>query len=195
MNPLPMIWVGALGAYNAGTLHGEWIELDGMNDGDLEDAVQRIVDTSPEPGDEEWFIADHSGFCGIPVGEYDTLEHTLDIANKIVEFGHGATTALVDAYGAQGALLELESGATIVASTERQPGQYPAQAIADAWIAYQHEEVRAAIEKVLRANGVPYATELSRCWTFDNDQAGRDLAAGDLAFGEDDDYTAYAFQS
>ena len=67
------IWVGCLASYNAGILHGEWIDVDG--DGNtLAEAVQAMLKRSPAPNAEEWHIADHEGFGGVKIGGYESLE-------------------------------------------------------------------------------------------------------------------------
>lgn len=56
----PRIYVACLAAYNAGTLHGKWIEATQ----DIEDIWKEIRDmlaSSPEPNSEEWAI--HGATC------------------------------------------------------------------------------------------------------------------------------------
>lgn len=58
------IYIASLGDYNAGILHGRWIELDGKNINDLREEINGILETSPyanqygEPA-EEWAIHDY----------------------------------------------------------------------------------------------------------------------------------------
>ncbi|MGB5133652.1 MAG: antirestriction protein ArdA [Prochlorococcaceae cyanobacterium] len=56
-------YVACLAAYNSGRLHGAWVDLE-VIDGDV-DALQECIDwvlaTSPEPGAEEWAMHDHAG--------------------------------------------------------------------------------------------------------------------------------------
>jgi len=68
----PRIWVGCLAAYNAGTLHGEWIDCTGQDADDLGEEVARILASSPIPHAEEFAIMDHEnlGRCG----EFTSLE-------------------------------------------------------------------------------------------------------------------------
>ena len=50
----PRVYVACLAAYNAGKLHGEWIDM-----GDADDAHEQalqVLETSPEAGAEEWAI-------------------------------------------------------------------------------------------------------------------------------------------
>lgn len=70
----PRIYVADLAAYNAGSLVGRWIDLDGLDVDDLHEVIQSKVLL---PGHEEWAIHDYEGFGPIAVGEYDSLETVL----------------------------------------------------------------------------------------------------------------------
>lgn len=91
----PQIWVGSLLDYNAGILHGDWLDA-AQDDEALAAEVQRILAASPtmaETGDpaEEYGIFDHEDFGLYQVQEYDQLEHVAQIARGIAE--HGAAFA------------------------------------------------------------------------------------------------------
>ena len=73
----PRIYVACLASYNAGILHGEWIELDGSED--VHERIEQILEASPEPNAEEWAVHDHE-FCG-QLSEYPGM----DALNAIVE--------------------------------------------------------------------------------------------------------------
>ena len=53
----PALWVGCLAAYNAGTLHGEWMQASAST-AEMYAAIQEILKASPEPHAEEWEIMD-----------------------------------------------------------------------------------------------------------------------------------------
>jgi antirestriction protein len=58
------IYVACLASYNAGCLHGAWIDLEGDTDeDDIREAIAWILATSPEAGAEEWAVHDS---CGLP---------------------------------------------------------------------------------------------------------------------------------
>ena len=58
------VYVACVASYNAGTLHGAWVDLDGVTDADqLQEAIDWVLATSPEPGAEEYAIHDS---CGLP---------------------------------------------------------------------------------------------------------------------------------
>lgn len=80
------IWLGCLAAYNAGELHGEWVDA-AQSPEQLEDAAKAILARSPEPDAEEHFIADHDGFMGVKVHEYDDLANVSRLANALQEHG------------------------------------------------------------------------------------------------------------
>lgn len=80
----PRVYVASLAAYNAGMLHGEWI--DAVDADDMETAAQAMVSASPIPG-EEWAIHDSDGFYGIEVGEYDSFERVAAIGAWLETLG------------------------------------------------------------------------------------------------------------
>ena len=103
----PRIYVASLSDYNAGRLHGEWIDAD-QDAGELGEAVGRMLAASPEPGAEEYAIHDYQGFGPMDLGEYEPLERIALLAAGIREHGHafGAWAALVGTDPAQLELFE-----------------------------------------------------------------------------------------
>jgi len=82
MSTSPRIYVADLAAYNAGHLHGRWIDLDETT---TQDELQEQVDAILAEGTrlychetlsvhEEYAIHDYEGFGPIRVGEYDSLD-------------------------------------------------------------------------------------------------------------------------
>lgn len=84
--PKPRIYVASLSDYNAGRLHGTWIDA-AQDPEDLLAAIGRMLATSPEPGAEEWAIHDYEGFAGLRLGEYESTGHVSQIALGIAEHG------------------------------------------------------------------------------------------------------------
>ena len=84
--PPPRIWVGSLADYNAGRLHGQW--LDAAQDSEqLRQQVQAMLSRSRTPGAEEYGIFDYDGFGGLRLDEYESLDVVARIANGIIEHG------------------------------------------------------------------------------------------------------------
>jgi antirestriction protein len=109
----PRIYVADLAAYNAGRLHGVWIDAAQ----DLDDVwaeVNAMLRASPYPnvevtcpnceGDsasecetckgrgkvpsaEEWAIHDYEGFEGIELGEYEAMDRVVQLANVLDNLG------------------------------------------------------------------------------------------------------------
>lgn len=50
-------WVGCLGCYNGGTLRGEWLEVEGLEDDET------IAGICPDPSHEERWVFDHEGLA------------------------------------------------------------------------------------------------------------------------------------
>lgn len=67
------IYAACLASYNAGKLHGEWIDCDNKTAEELQEEINAMLASSPEPGAEEWAIHDHEGF-GDLISEYTNLE-------------------------------------------------------------------------------------------------------------------------
>lgn len=74
---LPRAYIACLASYNAGILHGEWIDLDGTED--IAEAIGSIILTSPEPDAVEWAIHDHE-YCG-NLSEYAGLSGLQNITD------------------------------------------------------------------------------------------------------------------
>ncbi|RMB77657.1 antirestriction protein ArdA [Rhodococcus sp. SBT000017] len=82
----PHIWIGSLADYNAGRLHGEWLDA-AVDSIDLQAAVNRILASSHEPDAEEWGIFDYDDFGDFQVGEYEALDQVAAVAQGIVKYG------------------------------------------------------------------------------------------------------------
>jgi antirestriction protein len=85
------IYVASLSDYNAGILHGSWIDLDGKDADDLQDEVNAILKDSPyaeQYGEEaeEWAIHDYE-LGGIRISESEGFEQVVKIAEALEEHG------------------------------------------------------------------------------------------------------------
>lgn len=82
------IYVASLSDYNAGRINGEWIDLAGK---DVDDVNKVIADILVKGGGDEWAIHDFEGFEGIRIGEHESLETVVALAEAVEE--HGAAFA------------------------------------------------------------------------------------------------------
>lgn len=85
MNNEIRIYVACLAAYNNGKLHGVWIDATQDVD-DIQEQVNEMLKSSPEPDAEEWAIHDYEGFDGYSVSEYEGFEAVHNIACFIEEY-------------------------------------------------------------------------------------------------------------
>jgi antirestriction protein len=89
----PRIYVASLSDYNAGRLHGAWINAN-QEPEELQAAITAMLAKSKEPIAEEWAIHDYEGFEPLRLSEYEPIEHVSRIARGIVEhrraFAHWA---------------------------------------------------------------------------------------------------------
>ncbi|MCT7965114.1 antirestriction protein ArdA [Laspinema sp. D1] len=69
----PMIYVACLAAYNAGILHGWWIDAN-QDPEDIQADIQEMLDDSPIEKAEEWAIHDFDNFGFIRISEHESLE-------------------------------------------------------------------------------------------------------------------------
>jgi antirestriction protein len=82
----PRIYVASLSDYNAGRLHGTWIDAT-QDPEDVHEAVQRMLATSQDPLAEEWAIHDYEGFGPARLPEYCDVESVSRIAQGIETHG------------------------------------------------------------------------------------------------------------
>ena len=82
----PRIWIGSLADYNAGRLHGDWVDA-AIEPVELRAAAQAILDSSSEPGAEEFAIFDSDEFFYYRVNEYDALDRIAAVARGIQSRG------------------------------------------------------------------------------------------------------------
>jgi len=79
------IYVADLAAYNAGKLHGVWINATDDLD-DIQEQINQMLADSPEGFAEEYAIHDYEGFGGYPLGEYEGIKTAHEIACFIEEY-------------------------------------------------------------------------------------------------------------
>jgi Antirestriction protein len=93
----PRIYVASLADYNAGRLHGVWIDAT-QDAHDIKMCIFVMLSESAEPVAEEWAIHDHEGFGSLRIGEYESIERIAAVAEGIEEHG-AAFVAYVDNFG------------------------------------------------------------------------------------------------
>ena len=89
----PRVYVASLTDYNAGRLHGEWIDANQSVEAIVAEiagmlAASPTAAAFPISGPaEEWAIHDYDGWGGLSLGEYTSLETVSTLGNLIVEHG------------------------------------------------------------------------------------------------------------
>ena len=79
------IYVADLAAYNAGYLHGEWIDAT-LAVADIEARIRQMLAASPIPFAEEYAIHDYEGFDGYQLGEYAGIDTAHAVACFLAEY-------------------------------------------------------------------------------------------------------------
>lgn len=80
----PSVYIADLAAYNAGHLHGVWIDVTGDLDAII-DEIQSMLKASPVADAEEYAIHDYEGFGGIRLSEYAGIAQVVQLAEFIEE--------------------------------------------------------------------------------------------------------------
>ena len=99
----PRIYVASLSDYNAGTLHGVWIDLIYSDIDDVNRQIEAMLAESPEamatgiPA-EEWAIHDYEGFGPLMVSEFSDLEGLIETAHVLAEDMGEAAALFADNY-------------------------------------------------------------------------------------------------
>jgi antirestriction protein len=81
MNKL-RIYVSSLSDYNAGVLHGRWIDAIQPSENVREEIKEMLAESKQEIA-EDFAIHDTEGFGSIPISEYDDIENVCKIAEYI----------------------------------------------------------------------------------------------------------------
>lgn len=82
----PRIYVASLADYNAGRLHGAWIDAD-QDPEQLQAEIAAMLACSPTAGAEEAAIHDYEGFGPLRLDEHEPLERVAHLAAGIAEHG------------------------------------------------------------------------------------------------------------
>lgn len=88
----PRVWIGDLGAYNAGELVGRWIDATDR------DALDAAIDRATHGGRSDYYVGDSDGFGGM-VGEYASAETIHALALVIGDHGLEVVQAFRDCTG------------------------------------------------------------------------------------------------
>lgn len=80
----PQFYAACLASYNAGVLHGAWIDLDSDPD-IMRDEIAAMLAASDCPGAEEWAIHDYDGMPNL--GEYVSVQDLAALGELYEEHG------------------------------------------------------------------------------------------------------------
>lgn len=86
MTDTPRIYVADLAAYNAGYLHGVWVDAADELD-DIWKQLNKMLASSPVECAEEYAIHDYEGFQGYSLSEYEGIDTAHEIACYLEEHG------------------------------------------------------------------------------------------------------------
>lgn len=83
--PTPRVWIACLAAYNAGTLHGAWVDAD-QDAEEIAEAIDAVLASSPISSAEEYDIHDYDACYGMRP-QSTTAEHIAEMGHFIAEHG------------------------------------------------------------------------------------------------------------
>ena len=98
----PRIYTACLSSYNCGRLYGEWIDVDRDSD-EIHKDIKAMLSRSPMAkieACEDWAIHSYEGFKGITIGEYESIDRVVELAQKLQEHGE-AFAAYLDHYNVE----------------------------------------------------------------------------------------------
>ena len=83
-------YFACLAAYNNGRLHGAWLDLEKAHTAEeIQEAIDWVLATSPEPDAEEWAMHDHAGLPAcLSRTEWPSLEALATYAQALEELDH-----------------------------------------------------------------------------------------------------------
>ncbi len=82
----PRIYVASLADYNAGRLHGRWIDANQPAEAIREEIAQMLAESN-EPIAEDWAIHDYEYFGDLRLSEYASIDQVAEAAFQITEHG------------------------------------------------------------------------------------------------------------
>jgi antirestriction protein len=90
------IYVASLSDYNAGRLHGRWIDASRGAE-EIMAEVEAMLQASPSPDAEEWAIHDYEGFGPIRLSEWESFDRVAALAERIETHGEAFAAWFADA--------------------------------------------------------------------------------------------------
>ncbi len=79
----PRVYVACLASYNAGILHGKWVEVTSSEE-ELLNEIKNVLNSSTEEGAEEWAFHDHEYFEPFNVEEYTSTKTLCEYASVLL---------------------------------------------------------------------------------------------------------------
>jgi len=103
----PRLYFACLAAYNAGHLHGEWVDFyPGITPEEIQEAIDAMLKASPVPDAEEWDIHDAEGFAGLDSGSFELL---CQVSELIHEHQEGAVKGFIGHVGSSNLVAEIDN--------------------------------------------------------------------------------------
>ncbi len=82
----PRIYLASLADYNAGRVHGRWIDANQDAEA-IHEVIAALLAESREPVAEEWAILDYENFAGLSLSEFEDIEQVAHAGHLIAKHG------------------------------------------------------------------------------------------------------------
>ena len=122
----PAIYVACLASYNAGTLHGAWVNLGiAATAEDIQECIDHILKTSPAPGAEEYAVHDSQLLPGcLSSTEWPDLDKLEEYAQAVCELSESEFSAYLIACDNEGEILSDDQFRETYCGTYDRPEDY-----------------------------------------------------------------------
>ncbi len=172
----PRVYVACLASYNAGLLHGGWV--DAVDAEALQGGIDAVIKSSPTKGAEEWAFHDFEGFGDCALSPTCDVEELAEIGALILEHGEVAKALMSHHAGhidqVTSALENGPSGPYRGSSENEALGEYAAQMAEDCGDLRGAQNGKAswllkyvdweAVGRDMRLGGDAYALQTSEGW-------------------------------
>lgn len=101
------IYVASLSDYNAGRLHGKWINANQDADAIQAEITSMLAESKESPA-EEWAIHDYEGFGEIPLSEFESIERVSMLATLLDDHEAEVLAVALDNCGKNADAKEIE---------------------------------------------------------------------------------------
>jgi len=166
------VYVACLASYNAGKLHGRWIDVEADGIDDLQAEIEAMLAASPEALAEEWAIHDWEAPVAFGIGEHESLDDLVAYAALLEDFDHDVLSAAAELWSSSEGVDALRTLVDQFRGSFETAGEYAEETFGDV---YQIPDAIApyvdwsALERDMELSGdISTVRSGGRLYVFDN---------------------------